>query len=103
MALTPQLHPAHRLRATEVIAVAVFAEPPSLTGSLAGLPTGEPGTIPLPIGGSRVRNKKLIATAAFSSALRAAHCQPNVRRTNLRRNEKEDRQEEPNSKKEEES
>src|SRR6266487_2787992 len=84
MALTPQLHPAHRLRAAEIITVAVLAEPPSLTGRLAGVPTGGLGTIPLAIVGPRVRKKKLIATAAFASA----HREPNLRRTSLRRKRK---------------
>jgi len=78
MALTPQLYAAHRLRAAEIIAVAVLAEPTSLTGRLAGVSAGGLGTIPLAIIGPRVRNKKLIATAAFASVLRAAHREPNL-------------------------
>jgi hypothetical protein len=102
MALAPQLHPAHRFRAAEVIAVAVPTQPPSLAGGLAGLPTGGLGTVPLTIRSPWIRKKKLIATAAFAAVLRAAHRDPNLRRTTREENEKEDRKEDPNPKKEEE-
>src|SRR5438093_7782330 len=81
MALAPGLHTTHGLRTAEVIAVAILAQPSSLAGGLAGLPTSGFGTIPLTIGGLRIRNKKLIATAAFASLLRMAHREPNLRRT----------------------
>jgi hypothetical protein len=37
MELSPSLHALHRTRSTEVIAIAVFAEPTALAGELAGV------------------------------------------------------------------
>jgi hypothetical protein len=88
MAFAPQLHPAHGLRSPEVIAVAVFTQPPVLAGCLACLLATRLGTIPLSVGGPRIRNKKLAATAAFTPGLRAAHGEPNLRRIRRRRKQK---------------
>jgi hypothetical protein len=102
MTLAPPLHPADRRRATEVIAVAIPAQPPALAGGFAGLPTGGLGTIPLTVAGPWIRNKELIATATFTSARRALHRAPNLRRTCRRRKRKRRPRRKPKPKKEEE-
>jgi hypothetical protein len=80
MELSPSLHVLHGARSAEVIAIAVFAQPPALAGDLAGLMAFRGRTIPLPVGSSRIRKKKPAAMAAFTPGLRAAHVEPNLRR-----------------------
>jgi len=72
MALAPELDAADLVISAEEIAVAVLAQPPSLTGCLTGLPTGGFGTIPLALFGPWIGIKNLVATAAFASGLRTA-------------------------------
>jgi hypothetical protein len=57
----------------EGVTVAVFAQPPPLTGSLAGVPTIGVGTVLLAIDGSRIGNEEFIAATALASARRMAH------------------------------
>jgi hypothetical protein len=66
MELAPGLHPLHGARATEVIAIAVFAEPAALAGELAGLLTFRARTIPLAIRRAWIRKKKSAAMTALS-------------------------------------
>ena len=78
MALAPELNAPDLVSAAEVVPVAILAEPPALTGSLAGLPTRRHGTIPLAILRAPVRDEELGATTAFASGLRAAHGEPDL-------------------------
>jgi hypothetical protein len=102
MTLAPGLHPAHRFRPTEVIAVAVLPQPPMLAGGLAGLLTTRLGTISLPVGCPRIGKKKLGATKAFTPGLRAAHEEPTLRGTQRRRKRKRTQPRRSSPKKEEE-
>jgi hypothetical protein len=102
MELAPGLHPLHGARATEVIAIAVFAEPAALTGALAGLLTFRVGTIPLPISGPRIRKKKPMAMTAFTPGGSAAHGAPNLRRIQKKRRRKRTQRRRRSPKKEEE-
>jgi len=76
MALAPQLDTADLVSSAEVVAVAVLAQPPSLTGFLTLLPASELGTVALAIFGPRIGNEQLGAAAAFASGLCAAHREP---------------------------
>jgi len=73
MLLAPTSHAVHFAGAAESVAVAVFAEPSALGGSLAGLAASGLRTVVLPIGGSRIGNEHLAATAAFTACRPAAH------------------------------
>jgi len=88
MAFAPGLHPAHRFRPPEVITVAVLAQPPVLAGCLARLPATRVGTKSLSVGSPRIGNKKLAATTAFTPGSKAAHDEPNRRRTRQPRKRK---------------
>lgn len=74
MVLAPQLNAADLGGSPEVIAIAVFAQPPALTGGLAGLAASRIRTVTLAILGPRIGNEKLAATAAFASSLSTVHC-----------------------------
>jgi hypothetical protein len=102
MTLAPSLHAAHRFGPTEVVAVAVLAQPSALAGGLASLLTTRLGTIPLPVGCPRIGKKKLAATKAFTPGLRAAHEEPTLRGTRCRRKPKRTQPERSSPKKEEE-
>jgi hypothetical protein len=73
MGLAPTPDPVHLVRSTELVAVAVFAEPTTLGGGLAGLAARRLKTVLLPIDCSRIGNEHLAATAAFTSGCLAAH------------------------------
>jgi hypothetical protein len=81
MVFAPQLNAAHLGGSPEVIAVAVLAQPPALTGCLAGLAASGMGTVTLTILSPRIGNEKLAATAAFASSLSKAHCKPQLEAT----------------------
>jgi hypothetical protein len=77
--LSPGLHTLHGSRSAEVIAIAVFAQPSTLAGELAGVLATGLRTVALTIDSPRVRKKKPAAMTAFSSSSRAAHDEPNLR------------------------
>jgi len=64
---TPELHAVDFFRSAKVVAVAMLAGPPLLTGPLAGLPTNRPGAIALAILRLRFGNEELATAAAFAS------------------------------------
>jgi hypothetical protein len=74
----PALDTGHGLRASEIVAVAILAQPPSLTGHLAGQSARLLGAVVLAIGRSRIGNEELVTAAAFSSTRRTAHREPHV-------------------------
>ena len=88
MVLAPQLNAANLGGSPEVIAVAVLAQPPALTGGLADLAASRIRTVTLAILSPRVGNEKLAATAAFASSLSTAHCSPQLEATAPRRKPK---------------
>jgi hypothetical protein len=81
MVFAPQLNAAHLGGSPEMIAVAVLAQPPALTGGLAGLAASRIRTVTLAILGPRIGNEKLAATAAFTSSLSTAHGEPQLEAT----------------------
>src|SRR2546427_12442833 len=94
MALAPRQDAADFIRSAEVVAIPVLAEPPSLAGCLAGLPTPGLGTIPLPILSAPIGDEELRATTAFASGLREGHREhyfeaPHSRRKRKRRTEED--------------
>ena len=74
MALTPELNAGDFVGSAEVIAVAVFAEPPLLADGFADFPAGRFAAVVLAIFGSRVRKKEPVAVTAFTTGERKAHC-----------------------------
>ena len=76
MTFAPQSHTLDRSGSAEVVAIPGFVQPTLLTGRLAGVLALRLGTITLASCGSRVRNEKPAAAAAFSSGHRAAHRAP---------------------------
>jgi hypothetical protein len=101
MELAPGLHTLDGTRSAEVIAIAVFAQPSTLTGPLAGVLAFRRRTVPLTVNGSRIRKKKTVAMTALSSRGRAAHDEPNRRRIQELRRRKRKRPRRGNPKKEE--
>jgi hypothetical protein len=63
----PLPHPLHIFRATEVIAVVGFAQPPLLTGLLAGGLAVLGGTVFLAASIPVIRNKELLAVQTFTA------------------------------------
>jgi hypothetical protein len=80
MELSPSLHALHGSGAAEVIAIAVLAQPPPLTGELAGVLAIRLRTVALAIDSPRVRKKQSAAMTAFSPGWRATHDEPNLQR-----------------------
>jgi hypothetical protein len=76
MTLAPEFHPQDLVGTAKVVAVAGLAQPASLTGGLAGLPTRGLGTVVLAGLVTRIGEEKLGATAAFASGLLKAHREP---------------------------
>ncbi len=73
MGAPPLLDPFDLGGAPEAVAVAVPAQPSSLTGGLAGLSAGQFKAVLLAIDGAPVGNEELPATTALASTCRAAH------------------------------
>jgi hypothetical protein len=101
MTLAPQLDAADFVGSAEMVSVAIFAEPASLAGSLAGQTASGLETVALAILGPRVGNEKLGATAAFTSGQRAAHRKPYPRNPRTGRKSKKKTGRKRNPKKEE--
>jgi len=73
MGFAPGLNAAHLIWSSEVIAVAVFAEPFALAGCLAGLSASGVDTVPLTVCRSWIRNEELVATTALASGFETGH------------------------------
>ena len=101
MSLTPLPNALGVVRPTEVIAVGRFAQPPSLTGQFAGLPTSRFAAVMLVTLVAVIREEKIAATAALTSL--GTHTHRGSKRPRPRRKEKSNarRKEGPGTKKEE--
>ena len=101
MSLTPLANTLGVVGPTEVIAVGRFAQPPSLAGQFAGLPTSRLAAVMLVVLVAVIGEEKIAATAALTSLGLRGHRGP--KRPRLGRKEKPNARskEGPRTKKEE--
>ena len=102
MSLTPLPNALGVVRPTEVIAVGRFAQPPSLTGQFAGLPTSRLATVMLVMLVAVIGEEKVGATAALTSLGLRGHRGPKRPRPGRKEKPNARSREGPGTKKEEE-
>jgi len=103
MSLAPVPHALGVFRPPEVIAVGRFAQPPSLAGQFAGLPTSRLAAVMLVVLVAVIGEEKIAATAALASLGLRGHRGPKRPRPGRKEKPNARRGEEgPGTKKEEE-